>query len=44
MMMMYNLLKLFIYLFALVYIVIVIAPIMILTNIISQLIIFWKKI
>ena len=43
-MMMYNLLKLFIYLFALAYIVIVIAPIMILTNIISQLIIFWKKI
>jgi hypothetical protein len=41
--MMYNLLKLFIYLFALAYIVIVIAPIMILTTIISQLIIFWKK-
>ena len=40
---MYNLLKLFIYLFALAYIVIVIAPIMILTTIISQLIIFWKK-
>lgn len=42
--MMYNLLKLFIYLFAIAYIVIVIAPIMILTTIISQLIIFWKKI
>lgn len=42
--MMYNLLKLFIYLFALAYIVIVMAPIMILTTIISQLIIFWKKI
>jgi hypothetical protein len=42
-MMMFNLLKLFIYLFALAYIVIVIAPIMILTTIISQLIILWKK-
>jgi len=42
--MMYNILKLLIYLFALAYIVIVIAPIMILTTIISQLIIFWKKI
>jgi hypothetical protein len=42
-MMMFNLLKLFIYLFALAYIVVVIAPIMILTSIISQLIIFWKK-
>jgi len=41
--MMFNILKLFIYLFALAYIVIVIAPIMILTTIISQLIIFWKK-
>ena len=40
---MFNLLKLFIYLFALAYIVVVIAPIMILTSIISQLIIFWKK-
>jgi len=43
MMMMFNILKLFIYLFALIYIVIVIAPIMILTSIISQIIIFWKK-
>jgi hypothetical protein len=42
--MMYNILKLFIYLFALAYIVVVIAPIMILTTIISQLIIFLKKI
>jgi len=41
--MMYNILKLFIYLFALFYIIVVIAPIMILTTIISQLIIFWKK-
>jgi hypothetical protein len=40
---MYNILKLFIYLFALIYIFIVIAPIMILTSIISQIIIFWKK-
>jgi hypothetical protein len=40
---MFNILKLFIYLFALIYIVIVIAPIMILTSIISQIIIFWKK-
>jgi len=44
MMMMYNILKLFIYLFALFYLALVIAPIMILTSIISQLIIFWKKI
>jgi len=43
MMMMFNLIKLFIYLFALAYIALVIAPIMILTTIISQLIIFWKK-
>jgi hypothetical protein len=41
--MMYNLLKLLIYLFALFYIIVVIAPIMILTAIISQLIIFLKK-
>jgi len=41
--MMFNILKLFIYLFALAYIVVVIAPIMILTSIISQIIIFWKK-
>jgi len=41
--MMYNILKLLIYLFALAYIVIVIAPIMIITTIISQLIIIWKK-
>jgi hypothetical protein len=41
--MMYNILKLLIYLFALFYIIVVIAPIMILTTIISQLIIFWKK-
>ena len=41
--MMFNILRLFIYLFALIYIVIVIAPIMILTSIISKLIIFWKK-
>jgi hypothetical protein len=43
MMMMYNIIKLFIYLFALIYIALVLAPIMILTTIISQLIIFWKK-
>jgi len=42
-MMMYNILKLLIYLFALFYIIVVIAPIMILTTIISQLIILWKK-
>jgi hypothetical protein len=42
--MMYNLIKLFIYLFTLAYIVIVIAPIMIVTTIISQSINFWKKI
>jgi len=41
--MMYNILKLLIYLFALFYIIVVIAPIMILTTIISQLIILWKK-
>ena len=40
---MFNILRLFIYLFALIYIVIVIAPIMILTSCISQIIIFWKK-
>jgi len=44
MMMMFNILKLFIYLFALFYISLVIAPIMILTSIISQIIIFLKKI
>jgi hypothetical protein len=43
-MMMFNILKLFIYLFALFYITLVLVPIMILTTIISQLIIFWKKI
>jgi hypothetical protein len=42
--MMYNIFKLFIYLFALFYIALVLVPIMILTTIISQLIIFWKKI
>jgi hypothetical protein len=42
-MMMYNLIKLFIYLFALAYIVLVIAPLVIITTLITNIFIWIRK-